>query len=135
MDKAAKKNDAMDKDQLNELSTKIIGLAIKVHKKLGPGFKEKIYEQALCKEFENNDFKFEQQIVIKVPYEGENLGNQRIDLLVENEIIIEVKAVSRIIALFRDQLIAYLKTIDKRLGLILNFGQRRLEIKRVVNKL
>jgi len=133
VDKAAKKNDAMDKDQLNELSTKIIGLAIKVHKKLGPGFKEKIYEQALCKEFENNDFKFEQQIVIKVPYEGENLGNQRIDLLVENEIIIEVKAVSRIIPLFRDQLIAYLKTVDKRLGLILNFGQRRLEIKRVVN--
>jgi len=125
----------MDKDELNELSSKIIGLAIKVHKKLGPGFKEKIYEQALCKQFEKSDFKFEQQRVIKVPYEGESLGNQRIDLFVENEIIVEVKAVSRIIALFRDQLIAYLKTIDKRLGLILNFGQRRLEIKRVVNKL
>ncbi len=72
------------------------------------------------------------QKVIRVDYEGQGLGNQRIDLLVDDEIILEMKASTKIIPIHRDQLISYLKTADKRLGLILNFGRSKLEIKRAV---
>jgi GxxExxY protein len=119
--------------ELNDLSNRIIGLAIGVHKKLGPGFQEKIYQEALLKEFKKGGMEYEKQKVIRVDYEGQSLGNQRIDLLVDEEIILEIKACTKIIPIYRDQLISYLKTTDKRLGLILNFGRSKLEIKRVVN--
>jgi GxxExxY protein len=119
--------------ELNELSNHIIGIAINIHKKLGPGFQEKIYEEALLKEFDKAAIGFEEQKVIRVDYDGQSLGNQRIDLLVDEEIILEIKACSKIIPIYRDQLISYLKTTDKRLGLILNFGRSKLEIKRVVH--
>jgi len=122
------------RDKLDDLSHRIIGVAIDIHKKLGPGFQEKIYEEAFLKEFEKAGIGFEKQKVVRVDYNGVNLGNQRIDLLVDGEIIVEIKACNKIIPLFRDQVISYLKTTDKRLGLILNFGRSRLEIKRVVNK-
>ena len=118
---------------LNDLSNWIIGLAIDVHKKLGPGFREKIYEGALLKEFGKAEIRFEKQKVVRVDYDGQDLGNQRIDLLVDDEVILETKACARIIKIQRDQLISYLKTANKKLGLILNFGRSRLEIKRVVN--
>ena len=110
-------------DELNDLSYRIIGIAIEVHKKLGPGFQEKIYEQALLKEFEKSSIEFEKQKVVRVDDDGFGLGNQRIDLLVNGKII----------PIHRDQVISYLKTADKKLGLILNFGRRKLEIKRVVH--
>jgi GxxExxY protein len=119
--------------ELNDLSNRIIGIAIDIHKKLGPGFQEKIYEEALLKEFKKAAIGFEKQKVIRVDYEGQALGNQRIDLLVDDEMILEIKACTRMIPIYRDQLISYLKTADKRLGLILNFGRSRLEIKRVVH--
>ena len=120
---------------LNDLSRRIIGLAIDVHKKLGPGFQEKIYEQALLREFENIGIVFETQKVVRVDYNGIGLGNQRIDLVVGGELILEIKACSKIIPIHRDQLISYLKTADRRLGLVLNFERSKLEIKRVVNHL
>ena len=125
----------MPDDRLNDLSHGIIGIGIEVHKKLGPGFQEKIYEQALLKEFESAGIGVEQQKVVRVDYDGVNLGSQRIDLLVEGEIILEIKACSQIIPVHRDQIISYLKTANKKLGLILNFGQSRLEVKRVVHNL
>jgi len=70
---------------------------------------------------------------VRVDYDGQSLGNQRIDLLVDDEIILEIKACTKIIPIHRDQLISYLKTTSKKLGLILNFGRSKLEIKRVVN--
>ena len=122
------------RDKLDDLNHRIIGVAIDVHKKLGPGFQEKIYEEALLKEFQKSGIGYEKQKVVRVDYNGVNLGNQRIDLLVDGEVIVEIKACNKIIPLFRDQVISYLKTTDKRLGLILNFGRSKLEIKRVVNK-
>ena len=71
--------------------------------------------------------------VVRVDYDGINLGNQRIDLLVEGEVILEIKACTKSIPIHRDQVISYLKTTDKRLGLILNFGRSKLEIKHVVH--
>ena len=120
-------------DELNDLSYRIIGIAIEVHKKLGPGFQEKIYEQALLKEFEKSSIEFEKQKVVRVDYDGFGLGNQRIDLLVNGKIILEIKTCTKIIPIHRDQVISYLKTADRKLGLILNFGRRKLEIKRVVH--
>jgi GxxExxY protein len=118
---------------LNDLTHRIIGLAIDIHKKLGPGFQEKIYEQALLKEFERAGIGYEKQKVIRVDYNGVGLGNQRIDLLVNGEIILEIKACNKIIPLFRDQVISYSKSANKKLGLILNFSRSRLEIKRVAH--
>ena len=115
--------------ELNDLTHRIIGIAIEVHKKLGPGFQEKIYQEALLKEFEKSRIEFEKQKVVRVDYDGQSLGNQRIDLLVDDKVILEIKACTKIIPIYRDQLISYLKTTDKKLGLILNFGRRRLEIK------
>ena len=118
---------------LNDLTHRVIGLAIDIHKKLGLGFKEKIYEQALLKEFEKAGIGFEKQKVVRVDYDGVGLGNQRIDLLVDEEIILEIKSCTKIISIYRDQVISYLKSANKKLGLILNFGRQRLEIKRVVH--
>ena len=119
--------------ELNDLSNRIIGLAIGIHKKLGPGFQEKIYQEALLKEFKKGGMEYEKQKVIRVDYEGQSLGNQRINLLVDEEIILEIKACTKIIPIHRDQVISYLKTANKQLGLILNFGRSKLEIKRVVH--
>ena len=101
--------------ELNELSNRIIGLAIGIHKKLGPGFQEKIYQEALLKEFKKGGMEYEKQKVIRVDYEGQSLGNQRIDLLVDEEIILEIKACTKIIPIHRDQVISYLKTANKQL--------------------
>jgi GxxExxY protein len=120
-------------DELNDLSHHIIGIAVDIHKKLGPGFQEKIYEEALLTEFKKAGIEYEKQKVVRVEYGGQCLGNQRMDLLVNGEIINEIKACAKIIPVHRDQLISYLKTSNKRLGLILNFGRRRVEIKRVVH--
>lgn len=125
----------LSKEKLNSLSNRIIGLAIKVHEELGPGFVEKIYEKALAYEFEKEKLPFVQQRVIKVCYEDLEVGNQRVDFIVEDEIIIELKAVSEMSEIYQAQMISYLKTINKRLGLILNFAKKKLEIKRIVNKL
>jgi len=119
--------------ELNNLSNRIIGIAIDIHKKLGPGFQEKIYEGALFTEFKKSGIGYEKQKVVRVDYEGQALGNQRIDLLVDDEIILEIKACTKIIPIHRDQVISYLKSTNKKLGLILNFGRSRLEIKRVVH--
>ena len=78
---------------------------------------------------------FVNQAVIKVKYEDLELGNQRVDFIVEGEVIIEVKSVSKIIELFEYQVLSYLKTSGERVGLILNFGRKSLEIKRMVYKL
>ncbi len=108
-------------EEINKLTEKIIGFAIDVHKTLGPGFVERL--------------NFTEQAVIKVKYKGEELGNQRVDFAIEDEVIVEVKSVAKIISLFELQLLSYLKTSGKKVGLILNFGTKRLEIKRMVNRL
>lgn len=116
----------------SSLTDKIINLAINIHKKLGPGFVEKIYEKVLDYELIKNKIDFERQKLIKVKYENILLGDQRIDFLIEDKIVLELKAVSEINEIHIAQMISYLKTIDKKLGLILNFAKNKLEIKRVI---
>jgi len=121
--------------EINVLTGKVIGLAIKIHKNLGPGYTEKIYEKALIHELTKDNIEFSNQIAIEVPYDSIKLGKQRIDFIVANEVVVEIKSVSKIIKIFESQLISYLKATSKRVGLILNFGRKRLEIKRLVNRL
>lgn len=119
--------------KLNEITKRIIGIAIKVHKTLGSGFIEKIYEKAINYELSRNGLGYQNQKIIKVQYENLLLGNQRIDFLIENEIIVEIKSVSEINQIHSAQMLSYLKSIHKKIGLILNFAKPTLEIKRVIN--
>lgn len=124
----------MTREEIDKLSNKIIGLAIEVHKKLGPGFVEKIYQKALAYEFKKNGINFREEAEIDVCYGDLKLGYQRVDFLVGNEIIVELKSVSEISEIHEAQMISYLKTVDKKLGLILNFAKKKLDIKRLVNR-
>ena len=121
-------------EYLNKLSNEIIGLAIKVHKELGPGFVESIYEKALAYELRKANIKMSCQKIIRVDYENIKIGTQRIDIIVEDLIILELKAVSEINEIHEAQLLSYLKTANIKLGLILNFAKPTLDIKRIVNK-
>jgi len=124
----------MDRQQLDKLTEKIIGIAIKVHKKLGPGFVERIYEKALAYEFKKANVKFREQTDIKVKYENIDLGFQKVDFIIEEVVVVELKSVSEINEIHEAQILSYLKTTDKRVGLILNFAKKKLDIKRMVNK-
>ena len=123
----------MQKEQINKLSRKLIGLAIKVHKELGPGFIEKIYSRALKYELENEKIEYAAEKEIRIPYGNITIGGQRIDFLVRDEIILELKSVSELNEIHKAQMISYLKAADKRLGLILNFAKKKLDVVRVVN--
>ena len=124
----------MEAKELNGLSNKIIGIAIEVHKELKAGFNEKIYQRALEEEFIKHNINFEREKVIRVEYKNKFIGEQRIDFLIESELILELKSIERIGNIHIAQILSYLKSLDKRLGLILNFGETKLGIKRVVNK-
>ena len=115
------------------LSKEIIGAAIEVHRQLGPGFLEKIYEEALKVELGRNNLSFEFQKEIEVEYVGVVVGTHRLDLIVEDKVIIELKAVKKFEDIHFAQLRSYLKATDTNVGLLLNFARPTLEIKRIVN--
>ena len=122
-----------DKHQFEELSRKIIGAAINVHKELGPGFLENIYEEALKIELSEHGINFEFQKEVKIKYMGIDIGTHRLDLLVENRIIIELKAVKELADIHFAQLRSYLKATGLKVGLLLNFAKPTIDIKRIVN--
>lgn len=122
-----------EKHQFGNLSKKIIGAAIKVHKALGPGFLESIYEEALKVEFGNCGIFFEYQKEIIIKYLDVVVGAHRLDLLVENQIIVELKAVKELADIHFAQLRSYLKATGLKVGLLLNFAKPTLEAKRIVN--
>ena len=123
---------------INQLSSKIIGAAIEVHKHLGPGLLESSYEECLCKELTLRGLKFEQQKALPIIYKGEKLDcGYRLDIVIENQIIVELKACDRIESIHKAQLLTYLKLSSLKLGLLLNFNTEVMKdgIVRVVNKL
>jgi len=122
-----------ERHHFEDLSKKIIGAAIEVHRALGPGFLEKIYEEALKLELSKQDFEFEYQKEIEVEYLGVVVGTHRLDLIVEDIIIIELKAVKGFEDIHYAQLRSYLKATDMKVGLLLNFAKPMLDIKRIVN--
>jgi GxxExxY protein len=122
-----------DKDALNQLSGQIVGCAFVVSNTLGVGFLEKVYENALAHELRKAGLAVEQQHPVTVHYDGVVVGTYTADLLVENAVLVELKAVTALDTVHRAQCINYLKGSGLWLCLLLNFGNPRLEIKRVVN--
>ena len=108
--------------QENEITEKIIGCAIEVHRNLGPGLLESMYEKALCHEFSECGINFESQKVVPIIYKSITLGEFRLDLLVEDQIIVELKAVERNDPVFKAQLLSYMKLTGNTLGLLINFN-------------
>lgn len=108
---------------VNDLSYKIVGSAIEVHKELGPGLLESIYEKLLKYELELSGFKVESQKQVPINYKGKSIDCElRLDLLVEDLVIVELKAVETMIPLFQAQLLTYLKILKKPKGLLINFN-------------
>ena len=123
----------MTKVELDAVSEKIIGAAYKVSNTLGAGFLEKVYENALAHQLRKDRMKIEQQKPIKVFYDDVVVGDYFADLIVEGIVIVELKTARRIENIHLAQTLNYLKATGLTLGLILNFGKPRVEIKRVVN--
>lgn len=115
-----------------EISYKIIGIFFKVHKILGCGFPEKVYQKALEIELKNEGIFFEKEKEFEVDYNGQMVGRFRLDMIVDNKIIIELKAIERLPKVFREQLISYLKATPYELGFLVNFGGPKLEYIRIV---
>jgi len=117
------------------VASEIVDAALRVHKKLGPGLLESVYEICLDYELEKRGLKVKRQTVLPVVYEDVSLdAGLRLDLLVENRVIVELKAVEKMIPLYDAQLLTYLKLAEKRLGLLINFNVTLLKqgIKRIV---
>ena len=122
----------------NELSGKIIGAAIEVHKILGAGLLESTYEECLCREFSIDNINFEKQVQIPVLYKGIQLNcGYRADIIVDKKVILELKAVASIDPIHEAQMLTYLKLSGLKLGLLLNFNVPLMKdgIRRFVNKL
>lgn len=112
----------MTKKEVTKLSFEITGFAIKVHKKLGPGLLESVYAQCLKFELERNGYNVKQQVVVKIEYDDLELESTlRIDLLVNDTVIIELKTVESILPIHEAQLLTYMKLLEKPQGLLINF--------------
>lgn len=115
----------------SQLTNQIIGLAIKVHKQIGPGFREKYYQRAMYLELQRTDLKFEREKKVRIPYSKITLGYHMIDLIIANKVIVELKSMKNLTEVEIGQLTTYLRLTHCQVGLLLNFGQSTLEIKRV----
>jgi GxxExxY protein len=119
---------------LDDLAHAVIGAAIEVHRTLGPGFLESVYEQALSIEFESRSIPYIRQPVIEIQYKGHPIGEGRLDFLVADRLVVELKAVEQLAPIHTAQVMPYLKATGHHLGLLINFDVPVLKegIKRVV---
>jgi len=121
--------------QYKELTEKIIGCAYQVYNEMGFGFLESVYENCLVIELNKAGLQAEQQKAVNVYYDGEMVGEFRADIIVEETIILELKSVRQLIAAHEVQLVNYLVATGKQVGLLLNFGEQKLEVKRKIKDL
>jgi len=113
----------MEKEEREKLSSRIIGACIEVHKELGPGLVEPVYEYCVLDELHRQGMNAKNQVSLPIFYKGKKLNKYfNVDILVENEIILELKAVEIILPIHEEQLLTYLKLSNKRLGLLINFN-------------
>ena len=124
----------MQTDKLlhKELTYKIIGILYKVHSNLGCGFTERIYQRAIEIELKNENIPYETEKEIEVKYNDQMIGRIRLDLVINNKVIVELKAVERLPKVFREQLISQLKASPYEVGLLVNFGTPKLQYVRLV---
>jgi len=117
----------LQRTERDALTEKIIGCAIEVHRTLGPGLLESTYEQRLARELSLQDVSFRLQVPVPVEYKGVHLDcGYRIDVLVDEQVILELKSVERILAIHEAQLLTYMKLANVAKGLLINFNVRRL---------
>ncbi len=115
-----------------DLSYQIMGAIFEVHKELGPGFLESVYEKALLLELTSRGMKVDVEKVFDLTYKGKKVGTHRLDLIVENKVVVELKTVERFAAHHTAQLLSYLKASGHRLGILVNFSKAKVESRRVV---
>lgn len=116
-----------------DTTEKVIGAAMEVHSSLGNGFQELIYQRALAIELSTRGVHFEQEKELPILYKGERIGTRRVDFFVENKIMVELKAVIRLEDVHLAQAMNYLEAYAMEVGLLINFGSKSLEFKRVHN--
>lgn len=121
-------------DEVETAARKTIGCALRVHRELGPGFKETVYHEALCLELDSEEIPFEREKKVVVRYRHWTIPGHRLDLVVAGVLIVELKAVKKLKELHARQVLSYLKATDLRLGLLINFNTQVLKagIRRVV---
>jgi GxxExxY protein len=115
-----------------DLSYEIMGAIFEVHKELGPGFLESIYEKALIEELSSRGNKIETQKVIDLTYKNKKIGAHRLDLVVEDKVVVELKTVERFSIHHKAQLISYLRASGYKLGILVNFSKSKVEYLRVL---
>ena len=115
-----------------DLSYQIMGAIFEAHKELGPGFLESVYEKALLLELTNRGMKVDVEKVFDLTYKGKKVGTHRLDLIVEDKIVVELKTVERFALHHTAQLLSYLKASGHRLGILVNFSRAKAESRRVV---
>lgn len=121
-----------EKYPLSDLTGKIIGCALEVHKTLGNGFQELIYQRAMAIEMKYNHIEFSREHEMEIFYKGEHIGQRRVDFFVEHKVMVELKAVIQLEDVHLAQAINYLEASGMNVGLLINFGNRSLQFKRVM---
>ncbi|MFH1546190.1 MAG: GxxExxY protein [Patescibacteria group bacterium] len=116
-----------------EITEKIIGCAMKVHSALGNGFQEVIYQRALAIEFADASLEFSREHEMEIFYKKQRIGTRRVDFFVEGKIMVEIKAITKLEDVHLAQAMNYLEAYELKIGLLLNFGAKSLEFKRVHN--
>lgn len=117
----------MNKTELNQLSKEVLGAAIEVHKNLGPGLLESVYQHCLFLELKERGMSFSAQAVVPITYKGTEVPKEFIlDFLIENQLVLELKSVETVLPIHEAQLVTYLKLSEKPLGLLINFNVTKL---------
>ncbi len=123
--------DTMEKNELNDLTFKVIGAMIEVHKTLGPGFIEKVYHRAMEIELAERGIRFDTEKEVHLKYKGKPIGTHRIDLLIEDELVVELKTVETLHKKHYAQVRSYVKALGRQVGLLANFSDFTLDPRRV----
>lgn len=116
----------------SDITSSIIGAAMEVHKTLGNGFQEVVYQRALEVELKDRKINFSREFEMELQYKGVDIGTRRVDFLIENKIMVELKALTKLEDVHLAQAINYLEAYNLEIGLLINFGARNLEFKRVM---
>jgi GxxExxY protein len=126
--------DKINENEIDKLTHKIIGCAMKVHSTLGNGFQELIYQRALAIEFAYENISFQREMEMPIFYREEQIGTRRVDFFVEEKVMVELKAIEQLEGVHKAQAINYLEAYNMADGLLINFGSTSLDFKRVYNK-
>ncbi len=115
-----------------DLSYAVMACVFRVHNELGPGFPERVYHVALCRELTNAGIPFESEVVMEVHYDGVLCGSFKADIVVDGKIVLELKAVACLVKVHAAQALSYLRASGLRLAIVINFGKTRIEHERIV---